>query len=115
MASLREEARWVLDDARDGICWIAVWKTGRSWHCEALYGCEYTESNQRMHIDAHWDIDTDDMDRMREILAEDQDACLVNGYYYNLGSLEEMTLDSLVDGLRWQYDINGNMASIVTA
>lgn len=30
MASLRKCARYVQEEAADGICWIALWKEGRS-------------------------------------------------------------------------------------
>lgn len=113
MASLREEARWVLDDARNGIAWIAVWKTGRSWHCVPFYATEYVERNRLTGAEAHFEIDADDLAELRKILAEDPEAILVNGYYRNIGSLEDMTLDSLVDGLRWQYGKGGNLAEIV--
>lgn len=113
MASLREEARAVIDVARDAIIWIAVWKTGRSWHCREIYSVDYQESNPYFHRDEKWQIDEDDKEELRDILKEDPNACLVNGYYMNIGSLEEMTIESLADGLRYQYEISGNMESIL--
>ena len=37
MASLRTEAQDVLDVARAGIGWIALWKNGRSWTTFPFY------------------------------------------------------------------------------
>ena len=107
MASLREEARHIADEASEAIAWIAVWKTGKSWHCESYYP-DYTESkgypwNQK----ERWDISEEDKQALKAIVDADPNALLVNGYYMNIGSLEEMTMSSLVDGLRWQYEING--------
>ena len=113
MASLREEARWILGEARDAICWIAVWKTGRSWNIETLYGVEYDEGRTYPRRESSWKIDEDDERRLREICEEDQNAILVNGYYCNLGSLEEMTLDSLIDGIRFQYGLGGDIMRII--
>ena len=37
----------------------------------------------------------------------------MNGYYCNLGSLEEMTLESLMDGIRFQYGFGGDLMDIL--
>lgn len=114
MASLKEAARSVLGDAQDAICWIAIWKTGRSWHAETFYETEYTESrNWPRKQEESWTIGDDDAERLTEITAEDPDARLVNGYYANLGPLEEMTLASLTDGLDFQYSLGGNIPEIL--
>ena len=113
MASLREEARWVLDDAKAGISWIAIWKTGRSWHAETIYGVEYEEGNNRFHKESKWTIDDDDASRMKEIFGEDDNAILVNPYYCNLGPWEDMTLETLIDGIRFQYGFGGDIMDIL--
>ena len=113
MASLREAARSVLDDARDGVCWIVIWKTGRSWNAEVMYGVDYTEGRSYPKQDEKWDVELDDVQRLVEIMNEDPDARLVNGYYTNLGSLEEMTLASLMDGIRFQYGFGGNIEHVL--
>ena len=113
MASLREEARYILDDARDAICWIAIWKTGRSWHAECMYDTEYDEGRLYPRRESSWKIEEEDAERLKEIYAEDNDAILVNGYYCNLGSLEEMTLESLMDGIRFQYGFGGDLMDIL--
>ncbi len=110
MASLKEEAHWILDDARAGIAWIAIWKTGRSWHTETMYAndVEYTESRgYPWNVKGGWRIEDDAADRLREIWNEDNNAILVNPFYDNLGPFEDMTLNSLVDGIRFQYYVVG--------
>ena len=77
MASLRDAARDVLYEAKDTIAYLVFWKTGRSWNSEALY----------------------------EIVAADPDAICVNGYVDNIGPLEDMTLESLMDGIRFQREV----------
>lgn len=102
MASLREEAKRWFDDFQDAIGWMLVWKEGRSWNIKRMYETEYEESNRFLRISAHWTISEDDKTEIERILAIDPSAMLINGYYYNIGSLEEMTLSSLVDGIRFQ-------------
>ena len=48
-------------------------------------------------------IDEEDRKRLEEILGEDYGAVFINGYYDNIGSMEEMTVASLADGLAFQY------------
>ena len=113
MASLREEARPYLEEFRDAIGWIAVWKTGRGWNVKAIWSAEYTEANALFHWEEGWKIDADDLEELHAILDQDPNACLINGYYRNIGSLEEMTLGSLVEGLRFQYENGGNLADVL--
>ena len=105
MASLREEASWILDDAKGGICWIAIWKTGRSWHAETFYDVEYDEGRSYPRREASWKIDEESAQRLLQIQHEDRQAILVNPYYCNLGPWEEMTLMSLIDGIKFQYSL----------
>lgn len=37
MASLKEIAREYRDEIMDGIAWVAIWKTGRSWNAKAFW------------------------------------------------------------------------------
>ena len=97
MASLRELARQNIQEASEWICWFALWKSNRSWEVE-IFWCEYDERTDCFKMDE------EDQERAREILAEDYGAVLVNGYYDNIGSLEEMTVSSLTDGFRFQYE-----------
>ncbi len=97
MASLRELARENITDAALGVCWFAVWKNGKSWNVERFY-VDYDERRDLFKIDE------DDQARIREILEEDYGAKFVNGWYCNIGTMEEMTISSLADGLRFQYE-----------
>lgn len=103
MSSLRDEAKFYFDDFQDAIGWMLVWKEGRSWNIERMYETEYEETNRLLRIPAHWTISEDNKAEIERVLAIDPNAVLINGYYYNIGSLEEMTLTSLVDGIRFQY------------
>lgn len=114
MASLKEEARLILDDARTGVAWLAIWKTGRTWHAEAIYDVEYTEGRgYHWNVKESWKIEADTAARLRVIWSEDHDAILVNPIYDNLGTFEEMTLASLINGIRFQYDIGGDIPAVL--
>ncbi|MBR6705656.1 MAG: hypothetical protein IKI84_03115 [Clostridia bacterium] len=114
MASLKEEARFILDGAMTGVAWLAIWKTGRTWHAEAMYDVEYTEGRgYPWNVKESWKIEADTAARLCEICSEDRDAILVNPLYDNLGTFEEMTLASLIDGIRFQYDFGGNIMEIL--
>lgn len=113
MGSLREEARYILDDAKAGIAWIAIWKTGRSWNAETFYGVEYDEGRSYPRRPSSWKMGEDDAQRLREIFSEDDNAILVNPYYCNLGPWEEMTLESLIEGIRFQYRLGGDIERIL--
>lgn len=97
MASIRTEAQDVLDIARDGIGWIALWKNGRSWRTMTFWP----------DITSDGDLVFEDFDRegLENIAAIDPRAILVNSWYHNLGDTTCMTRDSLADALRWQYDL----------
>ena len=97
MASLRTTAQKVLEEARDGIAWIVLYKQGRGWGAS----CFWPDFDDRTGLFKFEDYDLDDL---KEILATDKDAILVNGYYYNLGPVEEMTRETLASALRWQYE-----------
>ena len=113
MASLRDEARYVADVAKDAIHWIVIWKAGRAWHCDIVWSAEYQEASKRWNREEKWTIDAEDQDLLRHILAQDPNARLVNGYYMNIGPLEEMTLGTLIDGLRFQYSRGGNVEDVL--
>ena len=96
MASLRQNAQDMLDIAREGIGWIALWKDGKGW----------------MSMDFYPDIDKDDnlifedydIEQLRSIFRLDPEAILVNSWYHNLGDCTCMTRDTLANALRWQYE-----------
>lgn len=98
MASIKKIASMYFDECYDGISWIALWKEGRSWKAETFYSVDYNEKNGSAVT-----ADAEELERMEEILKLDQDAVLLNGYYCNLGG-EDMTVQSLANALRWQYE-----------
>lgn len=98
MASIREAAQNVLEEARDGIAWIAVWREGRSWNSETFWPTDFDEMTNRFTF---YD---EDRIRLEAIVEADELAAFVNGYYCNLGGVDDMTRDSLADALRWQYE-----------
>ena len=97
MASLRTTAQQVLEEARDGIAWIALYKEGRGWRADCFWP-DFDEQTGSFKFEDY------DLDDLKEILATDKGAILVNGYYYNLGPVEEMNRETLASALRWQYE-----------
>ncbi len=101
MASLRNCARAIREEAADGIQWIALWKEGRSWSIETFFPEDLLYDEGVMVLSA------DDMERLQEIVKVDRSAVLVNGYYSNIGCSEDGSLPDvqvLADALRWQYE-----------
>jgi len=97
MAALNAIAREYADEIRDGIAWVIVWKTGRSWNAEAFW--------------LNCDDDTfelEDLERAREILEQDPHAVMVNGYYCGHFG-EDMTVAELAAGIRWHYENGTNL------
>ncbi len=97
MASLKGQVREWRNAFRGQVAWMAVWKEGRSWGIAPLYP-EYDEDLNQFN----WDNDVDRAD-VRNILAKDPNAALMNAYYINLGDVETDTLDDLVSAVKWQY------------
>ena len=91
-------AQTVLIDAQNAICWLAVWKEGRSWNIKAFWPA-YNEHNNRFE-----EVEDCDLDELRNISEIDPNAIFINGYYFNLGSLEEMTRESLAAAIKWHYE-----------
>ncbi len=106
MASIRKCASEVIDTARAGMDWFILWKTGRSWHVMEITAEEYDYETATYVL--AFPEDKKEIDR---ILAEDPNAVFLNGYYCNLGDEEAMTVNSLADALRWQYEDGGNLSS----
>lgn len=103
MAALNTIAREYADEIRDGIAWVIVWKTGRSWNAEAFW--------------LNCDDDTfelEDLDRAREILEQDPNAVMLNGYYCGHFG-EDMTVAELAAGIRWHYENGYNTLDGSTA
>lgn len=90
MASLRDTVKDYQEELRDGIAWVAFWKTGRSWNAEYF------------HLEMGDYLYPEDRSRMEEIKQTDPAAVVVNGYYSGyLG--EDMSLDELTAGVRRNY------------
>ena len=97
MASMRQTAQDMIDVAREGIGWIALWKDGKGWMARDLYP-DIDRENNLVFEDYQ-------LEALQLIRQQDPRAILVNGWYHNLGDTTCMTRDSLADALRWQYDL----------
>lgn len=97
MASIRQTAQDMIEVARDGIGWIALWKDGKGWMARDFYP----------DIDRHGRLAFEDyeIEALQNIAKLDRCAILVNGWEHNLGDNTCMTRDSLADALRWQYSL----------
>jgi len=106
MASIRECASKVIDTAREGMNWFAIWKTGRSWHVMEITteDCDYEAATLELAC-------PEDAQEIERILAEDPDAVFLDSYYCNLGDPETMTVSSLAKAIRWQYEVGSQSLS----
>lgn len=95
MAALKEIAREYATEIRDGIGWVIVYRTGRSWH--ALTAWSDLGNNE-------WE--TDDINDALEALRLDPRAVALNGYY--LGRFGDMTIEDIAAGIRWHYERGTN-------
>lgn len=95
MAALKEIAREYASEIRDGIGWVIVYRTGRSWH--ALTVWSDLGNNE-------WE--TDDINDALEALRLDSRAVALNGYY--LGRFGDMTIADIAAGIRWHYERGTN-------
>ena len=95
MAALKEIAREYAAEIRDGIGWVIVYRTGRSWH--ALTVWSDLGNNE-------WEAD--DINDALEALRLDPRAVALNGYY--LGHFGDMTIDDIAAGIRWHYERGTN-------
>lgn len=97
MAALNTIARNEADTIREGIAWLIVWKTGRSWHAESVY------------LNADDDtFELEDLDMARKILEQDPGAVMLNGYYCGRFG-EDMTAAEIEAGIRWHYENGYNL------
>lgn len=99
MASLKEIAREYRDEIMDGIAWVAIWKTGRSWNAKAFWLNLETER-----------IEDEEMEEAREIVAADPKAIFINEYY--TAHMGEGKLDEIVEGIR--FEASEKMEEITT-
>lgn len=92
MAALRDIARSFAAEIRDGISWVIVYRTGRSWHGVTVWS----------DVEAgEWE--TDDINEALDVLKVDPKAVLLNGYYCGHFG-EDMTADEIAAGIRWHYE-----------
>lgn len=70
MAGIREIAREYRDEIMDGIAWVAIWKTGKSWNARAFW----------LNTDTDM-IEDEEMQEARDIVAADANAIFINEYY----------------------------------
>lgn len=95
MAALKEIAREYASEIRDGIGWVIVYRTGRSWHALTVWS---DLSNNE------WE--TDDINDSLEALRLDPRAVALNGYY--LGHFGDMTIEDIAAGIRYHYERGTN-------
>lgn len=103
MAALNAITREWADELREGIAWVIVWKTGRSWNAQAVW--------------LNCDDDTfepEDLELARKVLEQDPNAVMLNGYYCGHFG-EDMTAAELAAGIRWHYDNGYNQLDGSTA
>lgn len=104
MASLRSQVAYYRDELRDGIAWVAFWRQGRSWKSDSFYG--ETDAGPDL---ANPTFEEEDLETMREIVAEDPNAVLINGYY-NCPFFNDdepgCTVAFMADHIRYRYDGN---------
>lgn len=86
MAALNEVAKEFSDEIRDGIAWVIIWKTGRSWNGYAAWLDPDTET-----------FEPDDLEKAHEVLEEDPNAL------------------EIAAGIRWHYENGYNLLSDSTA
>lgn len=95
MAALKDIAREYASEIRDGIGWVIVYRTGRSWHGLTVWSDLGNDE---------WE--TDDINAALEALRLDPRAVALNGYY--LGHFGDMTIDDIATGIRWHYERGTN-------
>ena len=108
MASLRTAAQFVVNEAREGIAWIALWKEGRGWES----GRFYLDVDREGAVSLDW---PEEIETLQRILAIDPHAIIVNSYVHNLGVFDGyVTREDLATALRWQYELqNATLADFI--
>ena len=103
MAAINTIAKDWADELRDGIAWVIVWKTGRSWNATAVWLNSDTDT-----------FEPEDLEQARKILEQDPNAVMLNGYYCGHFG-EDMTVAELAAGIRWHYENGYNLLDGSTA
>lgn len=91
MAGIREIAREYRDEIMNGIAWVAIWKTGKSWNARAFW--LNTESDM---------IEDEDMQEARDIVAADANAIFINEYY--CAHMGDGKQEEIVSAIRFFYE-----------
>ena len=94
MAALKEIAREYADEIRDGIGWLIVYRTGRSWHALTVWS---DLSNNE------WE--TDDINDASRPCASTPGPCPERLLPRRFG---DMTIDDIAAGIRWHYERGTN-------
>lgn len=103
MAAINTIAKEWANEIRDGIAWVIVWKTGRSWNAQAVWlNCD------------DGTFEPEDLELARKVLEQDPNAVMLNGYYCGHFG-EDMTVAELAAGIRWHYDNGYNQLDGSTA
>ena len=103
MAAINTIAKEWANEIRDGIAWVIVWKTGRSWNAQAVW---LNNDNDT--------FEPEDLEQARKILEQDPNAVMLNGYYCGHFG-EDMTVAELAAGIRWHYENGYNLLDGSTA
>lgn len=103
MSAINQIAKEYADEIREGIAWVIVWKTGRSWHASAVWLNPDTDT-----------FEIDDLSTVRKVLEEDPNAIMVNGYYCGHFG-EEMSETDIAEAIRWDYENGYNKLENSTA
>lgn len=98
MAALKDVARDVADEIREGIAWVIIYRTGRSWHSLSVWSDLWTG-----------DWETDDLNDALAILKADPNAIALNGYYCGHLGGEDATVEQIAAGIRWHYENERNL------
>lgn len=99
MASIRAIATEFNNDIQDGICWVAIWKNGRSWCGEFFY-----DDCRGSYEDGYY-FSKEDIWKMEAIMNEDSNAIMINGYYTNCGTDEnrQVPVSDIINCIEWNY------------
>lgn len=74
MASLKDLVYDNIDSITDGIEWVAIYKTGRSWNLTCFF---VTDGS----YDTGYSVSSEDAKELCSIIQIDPHAIIVNGYY----------------------------------
>lgn len=108
MAALKDICKTYKGDIEEGCGWVAIWREGRAWNGAAFYphGGDYCNG---------FIFTVEDMEKMREIIASDHKAVVLNGYYTNCGAHEDavaVPLADIIAGVEWNYYSRFNQLSV---